>query len=157
MARELSTDPYVPATGSLPAHADAEAARAWVRRQQRRHREGTGFSFTIARAGTGQGIGHCGLWLREASTGRASAGYAIVPSARGRGLGGQALTALTAFAWTLPHLFRVDLSIEPWNHASIRIAERCGYVFEGLIPRHQEIDGIWADMALYAATRPAPG
>ncbi len=35
MARELSTDPYVPLTGSLPSCATEYEAKAWVRRQRR--------------------------------------------------------------------------------------------------------------------------
>lgn len=33
MARQLSTDPYVPQTGSLPGNATAPEANAWVVRQ----------------------------------------------------------------------------------------------------------------------------
>ncbi len=34
MAQELSTDPYVPLVGSLPANASREQARDWVDRQR---------------------------------------------------------------------------------------------------------------------------
>ncbi|MGC0143639.1 GNAT family N-acetyltransferase [Pseudactinotalea sp. Z1732] len=155
MARDLSTDPYVPATGSLPARATPSQARAWVRRQQRRHAEGSGFSFTIAVAATGRAVGHCGLWLREFGAGRASAGYALAPFARGQGLAVDALTALTHFAWTVPGLFRIALYIEPDNHASIRTAEAAGYLREGLLHSHQEIAGRRRDMVLYAVVRPS--
>ncbi len=154
MARELATDPYVPATGSLPADADDEGALAWVRRQQRRYAEGTGFSFTITEAGSGAAIGHCGLWLSELGEGRGTAGYAIVPSARGRGFAADALRALTAFGWTVPGLFRIALYIEPWNIGSIRTAERAGYAREGLLRSHQVIAGTRRDMLLFAAVRP---
>ena len=40
MAQELSTDPYVPLVGSLPAHASREQARDWVDRQRGRLAEG---------------------------------------------------------------------------------------------------------------------
>ncbi len=157
LARELSTDPYVPQTGSLPPHATAEEARAWVYRQQQRHAEGGGFSFTVVESGTGTPVGHCGLWLRELAQGRGSAGYSIAPSWRGRGLAADALRALTAFAWTVPGLEQVALSIEPWNHASVRTAERAGYVCQGLLPAHQEIGGERRDVLLYLARRPTAG
>lgn len=152
MARELSTDPYVPATGTLPADASDDEARAWVRRQQGRHAEGRGFSFTIAEARTDTAVGHCGLWLAERSAGRATAGYAVAPSWRGRGLATDALLALTGFARTVPGLQRVALLIEPWNLASARTAERAGYVREGLLRDHQEIGGARRDVLVYAAT-----
>ncbi|HCG56476.1 MULTISPECIES: GNAT family N-acetyltransferase [Brevibacterium] len=157
MARQLSTDPYVPQTGSLPGNASASEAGAWIARQQGRHAEGAGFSFTIARRSDDDGVGHCGLWLKDLDEGRASAGYAISPAERGRGYAGKALAALTEFAWTVPGVQRVELFIEPWNAASIRTAEHAGYLRESLLPGHKMIGGQRRDMGLYVAVRPEDG
>lgn len=153
MARELSTDPYVPLTGSLPSRATEHEAEEWVSRQQMRHAERTGFSFAIARRTDDEAIGHCGLWLKELGEGRASAGYAIVPSQRRQGYASEALAVLTEFAWTIPGLHRVALLIEPWNVPSLRTAERVGYLREGVLASHQTIGGERRDMVLYAAIR----
>jgi ribosomal-protein-alanine N-acetyltransferase len=156
MARELSTDPYVPLTGTLPGDADRAEAEAWVVQQQGRHAEGRGFSFTIARRCDDRAVGHCGLWLKDFADGRANAGYAVVPSARRRGYAADALIALTNFAWTLPGLQRVELFIEPGNTGSLRTAGRAGYVRQTVLTEHQEIGGIRRDMVLFTADRP-PG
>ncbi len=155
MAQSLSTDPYVPQTGSLPGNATVQEAMAWVGRQQKRHAEGAGFSFTIARRSDDVAIGHCGLWLKDLDEGRASAGYAIAPFARRRGYAAEALAALTEFAWTVPGLHLVELFIEPWNDPSIRTAERAGYVRkQGLQGRHRKVGGERRDMVLFASVRP---
>ena len=154
MARGLATDPYVPLIGTLPADAGRDEALAWVERQLARHDEGAGFSFTIVERATGAAVGSCGLWLRELPEGRASAGYSLVPSARGRGLATDALRALTAFAWTVPGLHRVALRVEPANTASLRVAERAGYAREGLLRSHEEVGGERVDMVLLAVVRP---
>lgn len=154
MAQELSTDPYMPLTGSLPGNATAEEALAWVERQQGRHAQGRGFSFTIARRSDNQAIGHCGLWLKELSEGRATAGYAIAPSSRGDGHAADALIALTEFGWTLPGLQRITLLIEPWNTASLRTAEAADYVREGMLAGYKEIGGVRRDMVVFGAIRP---
>ena len=153
MTEEMSTDSYIPLIGSLPANADYEAALGWIRRQQSRHVEGVGFSFCIADREEDRAVGSGGLWTHDCGQGRATAGYAIRPSARGRGLAAHALSALTEFAFTLPQLHRVELYIEPDNQASRRTAERVGYVLEGTLRQHQEIDGRRRDMCLYAALR----
>ncbi len=150
MAVEMSEDPYLPLIGSLPAHADADAALAWVHRQRSRTSEGVGFSFCVADRDD-RAVGSAGLWTHGFWQGRATAGYAIRPSARGRGLAAQALRALTSFAFTLPLLHRVELYIEPDNHASRQVAERAAYVLEGTLRQHQEIGGWRRDMCLYAA------
>lgn len=153
VARDLSRDPAVPLTSSLPPEATIDEARAWVRRQRARYAEGTGFSMAIVNREAGESIGHCGLWLGELPEDRASAGYALVPAARGRGLAVDALIALTRFAWTVPGLFRVALFIEPRNVASLRTAERAGYLREGLLRSHHEIGGERRDMYVYPVVR----
>lgn len=154
LVRALASDPYVPTIGTIPADADDDAALDWVRRQQSRHAEGAGFSFTVTEATTGQAVGHCGLWLRRLAEGRATAGYAIVPAERGRGLATDALSALTGFAWTLDGLERIELYVEPWNVASVRTAERVGYARVAVLPGHQRIAGQARDMLLLVALRP---
>lgn len=155
MARELSTDPYVPLVGSLPPNASLVEAADWVRRQQRRHAEGSALSFTIADRDSNEALGHCNLGLAKLRSGTATGGYAVRPSQRGKGIAQSALIALTTFGWSIPGLHRIELYIEPWNTASIRTAEAAGYVREQLLPKHQEIDGTQRDMLLYSRTRVA--
>lgn len=156
MARELSTDPYVPTIGSLPPDASSAEALAWVHRQHDRYTAGAGFSFTIADARTDAALGSCGLWLHALAAGRGTVGYSVAPSARGRGVAADALSALTGFGWTVPELFRLEAYVEPWNAASVRTAERVGYVREGLLRSHQTIGGRRRDMLLYATVRGDP-
>jgi RimJ/RimL family protein N-acetyltransferase len=154
MARELSADPYVPLIGTLPANASQQEALDYIDRQRGRLAEGAGFSFVIADADTNRALGGIGLWLASLAQGRATAGYAVTPAARGRGIAAAALTALAPFAWSIQDLYRIELYIEPWNVGSIKSAERAGYEREGLLRSHQEIGGRRRDMLLYALIRP---
>ena len=154
LAVELGEDPYIPLIGSLPAHPTAQQALEWVRRQRGQLAERQRFSFVIADAESDNAVGAIALGLRDLSAGRATAGYAVSPVHRGRGIATSALKALNRFAWTIPGLYRVELYIEPWNTSSIHVAEASGYQREGLLRSHQEIGGIRRDMLLYAITRP---
>ena len=49
----------------------------------------------------------------------------------------------------------MELFIEPWNSASLRVAERCGYRRLELHPRHTAIDGTLRDMWRYRIDRTA--
>jgi ribosomal-protein-alanine N-acetyltransferase len=153
MALDLSTDPYAPLVGTMPSHATEAEAADWIERQQSRWAEGAGFSFAIAEAATGRAVGAAGLWLRQLPEGRATAGYFVAPADRGHGLAAAALTAITAFGWTIPQLYRIELYIEPGNSASVRTAENAGYLREGLLRSHTEIGGRRHDMLLFAAVR----
>ncbi|WP_375432546.1 GNAT family N-acetyltransferase [uncultured Friedmanniella sp.] len=152
MVQDLATDPYIPLIGSLPADADPAAALAWIGRQHARLAEDVGFSFCIADE-EDRPLGFAGLWTRGLPGGRATAGYAVRPSARGRGVATHALRALTDFGWTFPDLHRIELYIEPDNIGSRRTAEQAGYRHEGLLRQHQEIGGRRRDMCLYARLR----
>lgn len=154
MVQDLSSDPYVPMTGSLDFNATAAQAAAYIDRQHDRLTSGAGFSFCVADAQTDEPLGQAGLWLKELAAGRATAGYAISPAARGRGRAAEALVAITSFGWSLAQLYRIELYIEPWNVASQRTAEAAGYQREGLLRSHQEIGGRRVDMFLYASIRP---
>lgn len=79
---------------------------------------------------------------------------AVTPSARGQSVGGEALRALVPFAWSLAELHRLELHIEPWNTASIAMAERAGFPYEGLLRSYLEIGGRRRDLASYALIRP---
>lgn len=154
LAVELGGDPYIPLIGSLPALPTAQQAQEWIHRQRGRLAEGIGLSFAIADAESNNAVGVIGLWLQNLSAGRATAGYSVAATHRGRGIASSALKALTTFAWTIHTLYRVELYIEPWNDSSIHVAEASGYQREGLLRSHQEIGGTRRDMLLYATTRP---
>ena len=157
MVCELSTDPYVSQTSSLPLDAGEAAALGWIERQHDRLTEGAGFSFCAVDRTSGTPVGTVGLWTRGFPGGRVSAGYSLAPSARGRGVATDARAAVTDFAWSLPPIHRIELFIEPCNEGSRRTAARAGYRHEGLLRSHHEIGGQRRDMELWARLRTDPG
>jgi ribosomal-protein-alanine N-acetyltransferase len=155
-----------PLISTVPAAATEAQAHEWIDRNRRRREEGIGFSFAVAEASTGRAVGQVGLWLAELPAGRASAGYLVAPGSRGRGFARSALVAVTAFAWTVPGLHRVQLFVEPSNEASVRTARGAGYEPEGLLRSYLEVGGRRRDMLVFGAVRadrpavsgrPAPG
>lgn len=153
---DLSIDPYVPKIGSLVGKASREDALAYIEAQISRLDAGVGYSFCAADNDTDEALGMAGLWLAPIAGGRATAGYSVAPHSRGRGIAGQALTALTRFAWSIPELWRIELYIEPWNVASVRTAELAGYGREGLLRSHQEIAGsVWTCSCMPRSDRSA--
>ena len=68
---------------------------------------------------------------REAAT--AELGYIVARAARGRGVATAALDLLTDWALLELGLQRLELRISVGNTASKRVAERCGYVREGVL------------------------
>jgi RimJ/RimL family protein N-acetyltransferase len=68
---------------------------------------------------------------RETRT--AELGYVVAPEARGRGVATEALRRLTAWAFEELEMIRLELLISVDNTVSKKVAERCGYVREGVL------------------------
>lgn len=150
MVAAAGTDPVIPLVASVPAGADHDEASAFVDRQRRRLRDGYGYSFVIAEAGSDRGVGSIGLWLHDIHEGRATVGYWVLAPARGRGAATRALRALSAWAVRDLGVPRLQLHVEPWNEPSVRTAEAAGYRCEGLLRSWQVVGEERRDMYVYA-------
>ena len=86
----------------------------------------------------------------ETDEGKAELGYMVAPAARGRGVATEALRLLTDWGFTERGLFRLELLISVDNTASIRVAERAGYVREGVLRSLFVKDGRREDHELWS-------
>ncbi len=72
-------------------------------------------------------------------------GYRIAQAHAGRGLMTEALLAATQYVFSHHGLHRAEANIIPRNQPSLRVAEKAGYVNEGLSPKYLRINGLWED------------
>ena len=82
-------------------------------------------------------------------------GYWIDKAYANRGFTTQAVELMTAFGFGELGLHRLEISMRPENTASIKVAEKSGYIFEGVRPRYLHIDGAWRDHLCYVKENPA--
>ena len=113
-------------------------------------------ALTIADAGSDAFLGFVALLMKEQRVGELA--YMVVPAARGRGLAPAAVRLVGGWAFATLELPRLQLRIDPANAASIRVAERCGYRFEGVLRSVFELRGTRIDSAMYSRlpTDPPP-
>lgn len=76
-------------------------------------------------------------------------GYWIDQNYANRGYMTAAVNMVTDFAFSELELHRIEINIRPENEPSIRVAKKCGYLFEGLRPNYLHIDGAWRDHHCY--------
>ncbi|MFE7859619.1 GNAT family N-acetyltransferase [Streptomyces sp. NPDC101209] len=95
--------------------------------------EGTGASYCVTDAGSGTILGHIGLNLINHALSNARVGYWVLPEARGRGVATRALAVASRWALTELGLHRLELDHALGHEASCRIAERCGFRYEGTL------------------------
>ncbi|WP_315095287.1 GNAT family N-acetyltransferase [uncultured Cellulomonas sp.] len=151
--REAASDPHIPLITSVPALGDDAECLAFVARQADRLATGTGYPFAIADRTSDVAVGHVYLGLRDLDLGRATVGYWVVRSQRGRGLAGDAVRTVAGWALTLPGVERLELYVEPWNVASSRTAAGAGFACEGLLRSWQSVGGERRDMEMWSRSR----
>jgi RimJ/RimL family protein N-acetyltransferase len=131
LARALE-DPDILRNTRVPEPPPPGFAATWIGRYEEGRREGAREGFALEdETGAFLGLGVVPRIEREAAT--AELGYVVVPEARGRGVATEALRLLTEWAFGELGMIRLELMIDVQNHASKKVAERCGYVREGVL------------------------
>jgi RimJ/RimL family protein N-acetyltransferase len=145
---EAATDDAISEMTTVPPMCDRNGALAWIARQQQRLDEGVGYPFCIAELQSDRAAGFIGVWL-DPRLG-ANLGYWIAPTARGRGLAARAVALVADWAFTRLRLARLEIWVEPANPASKRVAERAGFVHEGLLRSYVQLRARRGDAHMYA-------
>jgi len=139
---DLIADPVSLRFTRIPEPTPPNFPRLWLDSYEAGRRDGTREAFAAfddersgdEASGRGRDM-FVGLALApeiERGAREAELGYVVAPEARGRGVATAMLRALTAWAFE-QGILRATLIINVENVASERVAERCGYVREGLM------------------------
>ena len=130
--RALVADLEVLRYPRIPEPPPEAFAETWIASYDAGRSEGTRDGFA-AIAGDGEfvGLGLAPHIDREGA--EIELGYIVRSPARGRGVAGEILRLLTAWAFADVGSLRAYLIIDPDNRASERVAERCGYIREGVM------------------------
>jgi ribosomal-protein-alanine N-acetyltransferase len=112
-------------------------------------RQGLGIPFAITVDGrlVGQVV-VSGITLGSARW--AQVGYWIARDQAGRNITTVAVALVCDHLLQALHLHRVELAIRPENVASLRVAEKLGFVQEGMRRRYLHIAGAWRDHLTYS-------
>ena len=76
-------------------------------------------------------------------------GYWIDKEHANKGITTRAVREVTRFGLEELRLHRIEIGLRPENGASKRVAEKAGFIFEGLRPRYLHIDGGWRDHIVF--------
>ncbi|MGC5013040.1 GNAT family N-acetyltransferase [Streptosporangium sp. DT93] len=133
--------------------ATAEEFRVWMRRFD--GDVNLGFLIRVRETGAAAGMVNVNSIIRGRYQG-ASLGYAAFAPSAGQGYMTDGLTATLRHAFTGLRLHRLEANIQPENEASLALARRLGFRYEGLSPAYLYIDGAWRDHERWAVTAPHP-
>jgi RimJ/RimL family protein N-acetyltransferase len=124
-------------------------ARSWLGRYEEGRREGTREGFAVV-DGDGAFLGLALAVQIDRAAQTVELGYVVAPAARGRGVARRALQLLTEWAFSELGALRIELRIAVENRASSRVAERAGYVREGVLRSVHFKQGIRRDFEVWS-------
>ena len=107
-------------------------AESWLARYAAGRSDGSCAGFAAVDA-EGRFVGLALAPAIDETAGEVELGYIVAPAMRGRGLAGELLRLLTAWALDELGAERIVLIINVENLASSRVAARCGYTREGVM------------------------
>ena len=145
LRRFLASLPWVAAEQTL------ESAEIYCRNGQANFLARKDLPFLLFEKSTGQLVGATGLHRIVWATPKVEVGYWCRTTRSGRGFVSEAVTALSDFAFGHLHAVRVELITDEENTGSRRLAERCGFVLEGVLRRERRApDGSLRNTCIYA-------
>jgi len=151
---DASRDPYIPKVTTLPAPFTKGAGERWLDRQDARSRSGVGVSLAIAEPSSDEAVG--AVVIMHRGGGVHGLGYWLLAKARGRGLASRAVGLVVGWALAEPGVAELEALVEPWNEASIRVAERAGFMRDRLLRAEISVAGREADVVRYVLGGQSP-
>lgn len=139
----------------VPSEPPAGFARTWVDAYRDAWRDGTRAGFAIE-SHDGEFLGLAMVVEIDWEGRQGEIGYVLTPAARGRGAATRAVRLLTDWSFGELGLERLELLIDAANAASERVAERAGYVLEGVNRSVWFKEDIRLDQAVWARLRTDP-
>lgn len=145
MRRFLASLPWVAGEQS------AEVSEAWCRNAHANFLARKDLPFLLFEKRSGGLLGATGLHRPVWSTPRVEVGYWCRTSRHREGFMTEAVEAVSRYAFAHLHAARIELITDEENVASRKVAERCGFVLEGVL-RHERRapDGSLRNTCMYA-------
>lgn len=141
-----------PWEATLPHASVSFDMRVSIKRLLQQYREGA--SVPLVMEYDGEVVGQLNIWgIMHGSLGSATIGYWVSERVAGRGVTPTAVALATDLAFTDLGLHRIEICMRPENHASVRVAQKLGFRYEGLRRRYIHIDGDWRDHLAFALVR----
>jgi len=136
---------------AMQNEADAESFIRWLNSEWQQRNL---FLFGVWEKASGNYTGETYLANADWHVPSIELGYFVVRASTGKGFATEAARATLRYAFEYLQVSRVDLQCRADNEASQRVAERCGFRYEGRQRlRHRKKDGALVDRLWYGLLR----
>jgi len=147
--RAMLGDPDILHFTRIPEPTPDDFAERWIARYRNGREDGSCDGFAAV-DGDGRFAGLALAVAIHREDAEVELGYIVPPDARGRGVATEMLRQLTQWAFDEAGALRIVLIIDVENSPSVRVAERCGYVLEGVMRSSHLKQGIRIDAGVWS-------
>lgn len=131
-------------------YTEEEAISFFIRQEEARQR-GEELCFAFVEPATPSAVlGGGSLYDIDVEQGRAAVGYWLSPVSRGHGVATHATRLMARWAFEGLGVARLELTCGPDNVQSQAVAERCGFVREGVLRSHMPFKGGRRDTVMFS-------
>lgn len=145
---EACSDPEIPRHTMMAEGLTEDQARQWIERGLEWWSRGVA-RFAITLPPSDRCVGQIGIQF-DLQARRAEAFYWLDQSGRGKGIASEALELVTRWAFRDFDVVRVQLVTNVDNLASQRVAQRCGFVREGVLRAWEPVKNTQPDVVMFS-------
>jgi RimJ/RimL family protein N-acetyltransferase len=147
---EAFSDPLFERFSDWAPRTEADA-RVCLAEYEQARRRGVQLEFALVEPhNDARLLGGASLNNVNLAQGRGAVGYWLAPHARGRGVATRAVRLISRWALEDLQLARLELTCGPDNRASQAVAERCGFVREGVLRSHVPFKATRRDTVIFS-------
>jgi RimJ/RimL family protein N-acetyltransferase len=146
-------DPEVPRWTRIPSPYGEAEAREWLEQGEQMRTGGDGLGTVIVDEETDELLGGIGLVHVDWEEDRCELGYWLAAQARGRSVMTRAVRLLSRWVFESLPIERISILAAVENAASRTVAERAGFVFEGVLRSYIVFKDGRHDVAVYSLLR----
>jgi RimJ/RimL family protein N-acetyltransferase len=143
-------DPEIPRWTFMPEDLTVPQARAWIERAADGLERAKVLRLAVVDAHDGAFLGQVGIGDLDWDQRVGEIFYWIVANGRRRRVATRATTLLAAWAFEVLQLERIEITVDPANEASQRVAEAAGFTREGVLRSYQRFKDGRMDAVMYS-------
>lgn len=147
---DICSDPEVMRYYGVKPYDSMEKAEKHLDWLASLHRENKGLRWVITLKDEDQYIGDVGFFNYEVKHNRAEIGYILGKEHWGKGIMTEAIEAVLTYGFNEMNLNRVQALIDARNRASIRVAEKQGFKYEGTLRDYEQEYGEYIDLEMHS-------
>ena len=145
----VHSDPRVMRYWSFPAWTEISQSYEYFASAIQGRDASQRLCWAIADLQTDRVLGGTTLFSNNPSQGRAEIGYVLGHAHWGQGYAQEALRLVIDYTFDVLGFRRIEADIDPRNTGSCKLAERLGFVQEGLLRERWIVDGELQDATIY--------